>query len=353
MTIPQVSGYGNYLYQYQAYTPPQFNNWNNYGYSTPVFRGAEYQPIVQQPLSRDTVELSAEKEIKTKKKEGLSTGAKLAIGLATTAATIYGGVVLHRHLTKPSIEKVAKNFSEIFRRDVSKEEALKITERYKEIYKISDTKTFIEKMNNQIKNDFGYENININLDIGSASGSWNKVQGKLNVTPIDKNLYRRLKHKNKNEIFSTIMHEYTHVKQTEFAYRTNPKKFNEALITRAFNSNYDKEYSALKLSVEKYAQKHNLKIEDAKRKFLQDELKNEQNNYLLWMDEAWGKLEKFKPDSESYRKGCDYIKSNANYTSAEVNYDEYYKNLLEKEAWHSGNLAKQIFNYCATPWRLF
>ena len=65
MTIPQVSGYGNYLYSYQTYSPPQFNNWNNYGYSMPVFRGAEYQPVMQQPLSQDTVQLSAEKEIKT------------------------------------------------------------------------------------------------------------------------------------------------------------------------------------------------------------------------------------------------------------------------------------------------
>ena len=63
MIFPQVSGYGNFVYPYQVYTP-QFNNWNNYGYSTPVFKGAEYHPVMQQPLSRDTVELSAEKEIK-------------------------------------------------------------------------------------------------------------------------------------------------------------------------------------------------------------------------------------------------------------------------------------------------
>ena len=139
MTIPQVSGYGNYSYPYQTYSPPQFNIGNNNGYSTPTFRGAESRlPVMQQPLGCDVVELSAEKEIKTKKKEGLSTGAKWAIGLATVATATYGCVVGHRMLTKPSIEKVAKNFSEIFRRDVSKEEALKITERYKEIFKIND-----------------------------------------------------------------------------------------------------------------------------------------------------------------------------------------------------------------------
>ena len=76
MTIPQVSGHGNYLHPYQAYTPPQFNNWNNYRYSTPVFKSRESKPIMQQSLNQDTVQLSAEKEIKTKKKDGLSTGAK-------------------------------------------------------------------------------------------------------------------------------------------------------------------------------------------------------------------------------------------------------------------------------------
>ena len=44
MTIPQVSGYGNYSYPYQTYSPPQFNIGNNNGYSTPTFRGAESRP---------------------------------------------------------------------------------------------------------------------------------------------------------------------------------------------------------------------------------------------------------------------------------------------------------------------
>ena len=76
MTIPQVSGYGNYLYPYQAYSSQQFNNLNNYGYSTPVFRGTESKPIMQQPLKQDTVELSAEKEVKNKKYKTKQTSRK-------------------------------------------------------------------------------------------------------------------------------------------------------------------------------------------------------------------------------------------------------------------------------------
>ena len=146
MTIPQVNGYGNFINPYLAYLNPQMNNWNNYGYYNPAFMGVQNdpqpvsvpQPVVTPQVQSNAVNFKASEQIQKPQKEGLSKGAKWALGIAGTAAAIYGSVVLHRHLTKPPIEKVAKNFSEIFRRDVSKEEALKMTEKYKEIFKIKE-----------------------------------------------------------------------------------------------------------------------------------------------------------------------------------------------------------------------
>ena len=79
----------------------------------------------------DTFELSAESNVKKNKEKGMSTGMKWLIGIGITAATVYGCIVGHRALNKPSLEKVAKNFSEIFRKDISKEEAQKLADRYK------------------------------------------------------------------------------------------------------------------------------------------------------------------------------------------------------------------------------
>ena len=334
MTIPQVSGYGNFVYPYQAY-PPQFNNWNNYGYSMPVFRGAEYQPVMQQPLSQDTVQLSAEKEIKTKKKEGLSTGAKWAIGLATTAATIYGGVVLHRHLTKPSIEKVAKNFSEIFRRDVSKEEALKLTERYKEIFKIKDKDEFCQKIFEQVKKDYGYSGVDIKLkklpiekikkgDKGSFMAS-----GYISYDPSQ----------SRRSIYDTLVHEFQHAKQHEIAQRTD---FNNYVIARIerMKKHQPEEYSAMLKELTSNGRS-------------EKEALSEMKELIASRENIFVKYSQIKAGTEEYRKGLEYIKNEANYISPDVDMQGYLKQLVEEEAFSAGNKANEIYNFFANPWRLF
>ena len=346
MTIPQVSGYGNYLYPYQTYTPPQFNNWNNYGYSTPVFRGAESQPVMQQPLSRDTVELSAEKEIKNKQKEGLSTGAKWAIGLATSAAAVYGCVVGHRMLTKPSIEKVAKNFSEIFRRDVSKEEALKITERYKEIFKIKDKDEFIKKCFEQVKKDFGYGGLNVQVgklpkelletsrkEGNILCGGYRPLtpvfkemgNGMCKLTALTSEILQVNPNQSRSKLFETIVHEITHLKQHEIAYRTDKKAFFEAIRKNRF------------LGLD--------------RKYIQE--------YERAFEEVYGPILKNMPKitkgTKEYELGMKYIDGIEKYKSGSsgASYEEYISQLIEKEAHGTQPLANKIYEFFANPWRLF
>ena len=91
----------------------------------------------------------------------MSTGLKWLLGIVGTATAVYGAVVGHRALTKPSIEKVAQNFSEIFRKDISKEEAEKLVNNYKEIFKIDNVDDFCTKIFEQVKKDYGFGNINI------------------------------------------------------------------------------------------------------------------------------------------------------------------------------------------------
>ena len=188
---------------------------------------------------------------KTNPKSGLSTGAKWALGIATTAATIYGGIVLHKHLTKPSIEKVAKNFSEIFKKDVSKEEAIKMAERYKEIFAEKDKDKFIEKCFEQVKKDFGYEDLT-NLKCSKISDAMineAKERGRTlygGYRPVGASYEHMAKdtflekfngeimevnpHLSQKEIFKAMVHEFTHAKQHEMCYRTDPKALIDALV---------------------------------------------------------------------------------------------------------------------------
>lgn len=94
MTIPQVSRYGNDLYPHQAYTPTQFNNWNDYGDSRSTFKGAEAQPAMRPQISQDTVQNSTTENTKSEKKEEMSMKDKVfgATQLGIGGALLYKGL---------------------------------------------------------------------------------------------------------------------------------------------------------------------------------------------------------------------------------------------------------------------
>ena len=118
------------------------------------------------PLEKDTLNISASDKIKTQQKEkGMSTATKVGLTVVGALATTYACVVGHRMLTKPSIEKVAQNFSEIFRRDVSKEEAQKMVKEYKDVFTTKEKDDFVKKIFEQIKKDYGYQDKKLPLKL--------------------------------------------------------------------------------------------------------------------------------------------------------------------------------------------
>ena len=307
--------------------------------NAPNFRG----------LEKDTVEISAGEEIKKNsksEKSGMSTGAKWALGIAGTAAAVYGCVVGHRMLNKPSIEKVAKNFSEIFRRDVSKEEALKITERYKEIFKIKDKDEFINKCFEQVKKDYGYEALNIRVGklpeelikicekegkhLGGGYRPLSPVfkeagKGKWDLVDLTNVVIEINPHDSKQKIFDILMHEITHLKQHEIAYRTDKKAFFEAIRKNRFP--------------------------DLHISYIQ--------NYQKRFEEIYGstlnKLPKTTKGTKEYELGMKYIDGIEKYKSGSsgATYEEYISQLVEKEAHGVEPLANEIYNFFANPWRVF
>ncbi len=364
----------------------------------PAFReGVESNPLpaqATQPLSYppDTVEISAKSKIqKQQKSKGMSTATKIGLTVVGGLGTVYACVVGHRMLTKPSIEKVAQNFSEIFRRDVSKDEAQKMVNKYKDIFKEDDVEKFCTNIFEQVKKDYGFEKANIKLKIERMpdtklstimtkhkEGSYNAKDGVLTLCPIHSS-EGLLTSTDKQELFNTVTHELQHALQSQYAYRTNAAKYIEAMqaysngegkntaeeliadIKSILSSTYD---------LKQYMKKLNLKtVEETKKKLeglikVAEEKREELNKLnvtstfnkdeqLEKLKGIWGNAESFKVGSKEYELGLKYIDNCAHYIYPNKSNHEQYKNqLIEKEAFGAGSKAQEIFNCFANPWRI-
>ena len=376
-----------------------YNMYQLYGYNYPSFRGAtvptdsasnqspQVPQLTQQP---DSVQFSASKQIQPEESKGLSKGAKWALGIAGTAAAIYGGVVAHRAITKPSIEKVAKNFSEIFRRDVSKEEAQKLVSNYREIFKTDNAEDFCTKMFEQVKKDYGFGDINIQLQVNkmadtsiasqlskSSIASYNARDGilKLNPTHFKSG---EMAIDDKLEMFEAVIHELQHAKQSEIAYRTDVVKYLEAMQQRSdrTSTNFVPDMIAhcetvlqSKNELTTFMKENKFNTIDETKKYIENLIKTlkEKENSLNGnvkvtinkdeikqkLDSLWGKLEKFKEGSKEYNLGMKYIDNEANYIHANKNnYEEYRQQLVEAEAFGTEQKVKDVYNHFANIWRM-
>ena len=328
------------------------------------------------PLEKDTLNISASDKIKTQQKEkGMSTATKVGLTIVGAFVTTYACVVGHRMLTKQSIEKVAQNFSEIFRRDVSKDEAQKMADRYKEILKESDVDSLCSKLFNQVKKDYGYENINIKLDIDKiteearkkeAGGGWILNKARVTLRPYCVN-GQKMTASDKKQILNTLMHEFQHVKQAEIAYRTNAEKYIQ--IIRKNNElptgdKLKKELEEMKAilkddgRLKTWARERNQTVEQLKTD-INKALNNKDYSAFINFNEKecrqnlenlFGKYPKLKINSEEYKKGEKYLENEANYISAYDNETGYLEQILEKEAYGAEKKLKLFYEYIKSIW---
>ena len=339
----------------------------------------------------DTVEISAKDKIQNQQKEkGMSTATKVGLAVVGGLATTYACVVGHRMLTKPSIEKVAQNFSEIFRRDISKDEAQKMVNKYKDIFKEDDVEKFCTNIFEQVKKDYGFEKANIKLKIKrmpDANWSTFKTRHELaSYSAKDGVLTLCPSHSSKGlvsstcqqEIFENVIHELQHALQSQYAYRTNVTKYIEAMQARSNGEgrNIAEELIAdikTKLSstydLKQYMKENNLKsVEEAKKELeglikVLEEKREEVNKLKVTFNKdeqlailkgIWGNAESFKVGSKEYELGSKYIDNCAHYINPnKFNYEQYKNQLIEKEAFGTEPKAKEIYNCFANPWRIF
>lgn len=359
-------GYNPYFYSYPQYLSSNLGVNNKF---SPNFRSnsvgvATPQPTVNYTTPPDTVEISAGNKIneastQEKQKTGMSTGAKWALGILGTAATVYGCVVGHRMINKPSIEKVAKNFSEIFRREIGTDEAQKMVKNYENIININNEEEFINKALEQVKKDYGFENLDINITrlktknkFNEAVAEWALKTGELKIkAPNLKDKFC------KKEFIRNLIHELHHAKQEEIAYRTSPKKLFEAIAISNRNQNL-KDILNNPKELKARANEFGYSIEALKEAISQT-LKEEKlpENFKLEnydaINKLFGKATPLEKGSKDYEIGMKYIENIKNYVDCKENRAKYFSQLLEKEAHQTGKNFDQIYNYFASPWRIF
>lgn len=373
--------------------------------NSPVFKESNVNKTISDDVSSDLVkspkadEFKSEAESKPKKKRNLA--GKIALGVISAIALTYGGVVLHRKLSKPTFEEVQKCFKEIFQKDLSDSEVKELIEKYKQICKNDKTEEFTQKIIEQLKKDYGLEQVKTNLNIEKLKDDSLKTAlerkkagsatplGEINIMPNTST--DRVIRSVQGETFSTGFHELKHLKQFSEAYRTDPDKFAEAMLNLHINNDsagkkaeFIKEYkdtlfnkyTELKNGNKEAIKEFKMSEKDIKETFKlysiddlikmtieQQGLKTDEDifNYVKkqkikglrdLLDAQYGKLERFKEGSAEYKKGMEYIKGYETYPDAEKDYEAYRKNILEKEAWDVGEQAQKIYKYMSSIWKI-
>lgn len=261
---------------------------------------------------------------------------KIVLGTVSAILLIYGSVVLKRKLSKPSFEEIQKCFKEIFEKELSSNEVKALVKKYKEICKNKNTEDFIKQLIEQLKKDYGIEKVATEVNIKKLKDNKLKTAiehteygnanplGRINIMP--RTSRDKLIRSIQEDTFVTGFHEVKHMKQFADAYRANPDNFAEAILKQSSWMNANK---GKRMPIEEFIA--------YVREFL---------------DKRFGQLEHFKPNSTEYKKGVEYINSYANYPNKTEGYYAYRNNLLEKEAWNIGNLARKIYKYTSSIWKL-
>lgn len=316
-----------------------------YDNQNPVFRGAQNQPHTNINLQNHSsiVSFRATEHIQTKpKKEGLSTGVKWGLGILSLAGSIFACIKLHKpakiqktlNSEFKNIENIRKNLSEIFEKNITQKEAEELTKNYKKIYEIKDDDEFVKKLFEQIKNDFGFKNSHIKLNIEdfnpTNAPNWAAMHTDLGhmirITRVNGKYAKR------EELFGILFHEFKHHKQFETSIATDKLAFEEALAYKKL-----KEYSQEQINNNGGEQAVINWIKEQSRKFLLPEYNR--------IEQEIGQLPK---DSVLYKKGLKYIEGKRDYIQeSEIisKNNDYKNNILELEAHKVGKLAEELFNW--------
>ena len=250
------------------------------------------------------------------------------------------------------IKMIAGYFSSIFGKKVSPEKAVEKMNAYQELSYIKDAKEFCQKAFEQIKNDFGYKDINIGLAFDKpqiSEANWNVTKG---VITLCLNLSKKFNGQEKTDIIEYLLHEFRHVRQTEMAYRTSVDGLLDAI-----SENYPRRVVGDLLRQSEDAQK---KMAESTGKSLEDfqqmlrelglrekvdykmffdgkEQIFDKDNARIQLEQVFGKLKPFRKESLKYKQGLNFIEGERTYIPDSINMEKYKNGILEKDAYTTGS----------------
>lgn len=217
--------------------------------------------------------------------------------------------------------------------DISEEELDQMIMHYSHIAK-KEGAEFVTDAFYQIKKDYGYEDIDMFLDIKKAE----KLKGNqvlygeyMTIRSIPQKDTTMKKHSSgitirvgntipKKEIADTISHEFTHMYQDQIMFKTDPKKFRDAYIA--------------KLEAQIKAQK--------RTDVTIDDIKAQADRVCLLFKNYFGDKPTIKKGSKEY----DYAQKCFEWADKYVNDDDklYRASFLENDAIKKGSIMKKIFS---------
>ncbi len=277
---------------------------------------------------------------KSENKKGMSKGLKWLLGLGSigTIATI---AFFALKTKKIPFEDVQKALSEIFEKDFSKEEAENLIKKYTELYKEKDSKTYYNKLVEQLKKDYGIENVNTTLKLEQTInlteyqvGGMAARNGEITIFP------QNMKNHGDESGFNTLFHELKHMQQYAELWKADSEEF-------------------LKAVTEDGCISANKALQDAKQELMKGGMSKEQAEKYAFdelykrikkeMEPVYKNLQKYEKDSPEYKKGIAYldslIKNRTGVPIDKKGYEEYRNLLCEKEAFKCGDNADKLLKY--------
>ena len=311
-------------------------NSGNFKYNVPmstrngVNANATAEPknkLLEKQPQTDTVILSDKKT--------LSKQNKILLALGGIATTVLGAVLAVKgyrsHQITKGMEKieqkflklqenmpeVQKTFKEVFLRDdITEKEALEMLNRYKEVEKISITrskKEYIRAVYEEAKRNFGFADAKFELRLQNGQVSQN---GKTLGGAAECCKYIMIDPSTEiGKIMNTVHHEMRHMKQNFYAVNYDPQRYKISLARKIDVDITCKESEeVLDETLDEIKKYFNL------QKFSKTNIPNERINF-----------------AKQSLEGCE------TYVDAHKNSKAYYENFKEVDAYHTGELIDKLF----------
>lgn len=213
------------------------------------------------------------------------------------------------------LTELQQGFKKIFLRDIDLGETYVMAQRYKDIEKIADRSQYVDAMFKETKNNFGFRNSKIKLELEPAERLGIGVNGAADNAFLSLKIRENLE---REKVAGTIHHEFRHFLQDFFAFNQSPKEYMQAV---------------------------NKKIEIMTKGKVKNIWKD-LDKFKKWISENMGIAE---PSTANIPSGQKFftmrcINGTKNYIPAEQNFRAYKRNFLEQDAYETQDRIQTLLD---------